>query len=142
MEEIDRELLIKEISIRLFYGVKAQVYKYDEEKGKIEVSLKIYSINTDGYVYFEINKYDINYLPIDDCRLYLRPLYSMTEEELEEFRSFHCVHDLHPYFYPTMCNMPNLTNMFNWLNKHHIDYRGLIPKGLALEAPDRMYNIK
>jgi hypothetical protein len=30
----------------------------------------------------------------------------------------------------------------DWLNKHHFDYRGLITKGLALEAPDGMYNIK
>ena len=28
----------------------------------------------------------------------------------------------------------------NWLNAHHFDYRGLIEKGLALEAPKDMYN--
>ena len=28
----------------------------------------------------------------------------------------------------------------DWLNKHHFDYRGLIEKGLALEAPEGMYN--
>lgn len=28
----------------------------------------------------------------------------------------------------------------DWLNKHHFDYRGLITKGLALEAPEGMYN--
>ena len=63
----------------------------------------------------------------------------MTEEELKEFRSFHCVYDLHPDFHPMMCNMPNLTNMFDWLNAHHFDYRGWIKKGRALEAPEDMY---
>lgn len=29
----------------------------------------------------------------------------------------------------------------DWLNAHHFDYRGLIEKGLALEAPEGMYNI-
>ena len=27
----------------------------------------------------------------------------------------------------------------DYCNKHHLDYRGLIEKGLALEAPDDMY---
>jgi hypothetical protein len=28
---------------------------------------------------------------------------------------------------------------YDWLNAHHFDYRGLIEKGLALEAPEGMY---
>jgi hypothetical protein len=28
----------------------------------------------------------------------------------------------------------------NFLLKNHLDYRGLIPMGLALEAPEGMYN--
>ena len=31
--------------------------------------------------------------------------------------------------------------LFDWLNEHHLDYRGLIEKGLALEAPEGMYEI-
>lgn len=27
----------------------------------------------------------------------------------------------------------------SWLNEHHFDYRGLIAKGLAIEAPKDMY---
>ena len=27
----------------------------------------------------------------------------------------------------------------DWLNANHFDYRGMIEKGLALEAPDGMY---
>jgi hypothetical protein len=29
--------------------------------------------------------------------------------------------------------------MIDWLNVHHFDYRNLIDKGLAIEAPDGMY---
>jgi hypothetical protein len=32
-------------------------------------------------------------------------------------------------------------NYIDWLNAHHFDYRGLIEKGLAIEAPEGMYNI-
>jgi hypothetical protein len=28
---------------------------------------------------------------------------------------------------------------YDWYNAHHFDYRGLIEKGLALEAPEDMY---
>jgi hypothetical protein len=35
-----------------------------------------------------------------------------------------------------------LNHLYDWLNAHHFDYRGLIEKGLALEAPKDMYNIK
>lgn len=30
-------------------------------------------------------------------------------------------------------------NYFDWLNRHNFDYRGLIEKGLAIEAPEGMY---
>ena len=30
--------------------------------------------------------------------------------------------------------------LVDWLNAHHFDYRGLIEKGLALEASKDMYN--
>lgn len=128
MTSEEKQLLLEDLSARLPYGVYVHI-RY----------------NTGEPCYGKLTSRDIQWfvdLKIESVKPYLRPLYSMTKEELEEFRAFHCVHDLHPYFYPMMCNMPNLTNMFNWLNKHHIDYRGLIPKGLALEAPDRMYNIK
>jgi hypothetical protein len=32
--------------------------------------------------------------------------------------------------------------LVDWLNAHYFDYRGLIKKGLALEAPEDMYNIE
>ena len=60
-----------------------------------------------------------------DAKPYLRPMSSMTEEEYREFG-----YDVLRY-----------TPMeFDWLNAHHFDYRDLIGKGLALKAPDGMYN--
>ena len=35
-------------------------------------------------------------------------------------------------FTPQYCHI-------DWLNANHFDYRGLIPMGLALEAPEGMY---
>ena len=60
---------------------------------------------------------------------YLRSMSSMTEEEESEY-----------------LNLDPLTNgwyvVADWLNAHHFDYRGLIEKGLAIEAPENMYKIK
>lgn len=129
MEKIDRELLIKEISTRLPYGVKAKVWGWDEDKGEVEVPLRIYSINTDGYVYFETNGYDVNYLNVDDCLLYLRPMSSMTGEEFEEYGNI----TEHISIGSLDFNIAK-PNAFDWLNEHHFDMRNLIEKGLAIDC--------
>lgn len=33
----------------------------------------------------------------------------------------------------------DIVDFIDWLNKNHFDYRGLIEKGLAIEAPKDMY---
>ena len=63
---------------------------------------------------------------------YLRPMSSMTEEEENKYNS------LNGY---EKGIFPHTEEAFDWLNAHHFDYRGLIEKGLALEAPEDMYNI-
>ena len=44
-------------------------------------------------------------------------------------------------YIPTL-NSFSAIKFIDWLNANHFDYRGLIEKGLALEAPEGMYNIK
>lgn len=127
MEKTDRELLIKEISSRLPYGIKVQVFGWDEEKGEVAVPLKVYSINTDGYISLEYNHYDVESVYIEDCLLYLRSMSSMTEKEMEEYKG-------------TFVELPNeeylvrTIRTIDWLNAHHFDYRGLIEKNLALDC--------
>ena len=89
-----------------------------------------------------------NWLP------YLRPMSNMTEEEKKEFnkliggentnwqlfdenRIAHC-----KSFYSVFCYFSTMGKIISWCNEHHFDYRGLIPMGLALEAPEGMYKNK
>ena len=75
----------------------------------------------------------VNYRP------YLRPMSSMTEEEKYIYR----------HMLGAILNSEGESIMFvyvedfptiiDWLLKHHFDFRGLIEKGLALEAPEDMY---
>ena len=53
---------------------------------------------------------------------YLRPMSSMTWEERKYLQKLSFPYDF-----------------VDWLNAHHFDYRGLIEKGLALEATEEMY---
>lgn len=50
----------------------------------------------------------------------------MTEEERQEYEA-------------TCSDWYETLETYDWLNAHHFDYRRLIEKGLALEAPDDMY---
>ena len=137
MKQEDKDLLLRYLSMALPYGVKALVCGWDEEKGEVEVPLKIYSTNTDGYVYFETNKYDVNYLSVEECCLYLRPLSSMTKEELEELNCL-CYHNISvqdDILCGYICGI-EITDVQNFLLRYHFDFMGLIPKGLAIEVTE------
>lgn len=72
--------------------------------------------------------YTLEYHPcIDACRPYLRPMSSMTEEEKRK--------------YIDVTQVSNHCAAIDYLNVHYFDYRGLIEKGLALEAPKDMYTV-
>jgi hypothetical protein len=62
---------------------------------------------------------------INNCRLYLRPMSSMTREEGNEL-------------FQLMGNGCD-SQRVDFYNSHYLDCRGLIEKGLALEAPEEMY---
>lgn len=68
----------------------------------------------------------------NNCRLYLRSMSSMTEEEENVYEQL--IKDIH--YKPRVSRAIKLTD---WLNAYHFDYRGLIGKGLALEAPEGIY---
>lgn len=132
MNAEEKRLLIKVLCEMLPYEVKGL------HRGEIQRLLIM-----DSFGSYQVNEYDawfdLKTVPFKPC---LRPMSSMTEEELKEFRACSCVYDLHPDFHPMMCNIANELNMFDWLNEHHFDYRGLIKRGLALEASEGMYKTK
>ena len=76
----------------------------------------------------------INCLNPEDVKPYLRPMSSMTEEESKEFAMLQTDFYSDGWLYPIAA-----VNMVDWLNANHFDFRGLIPMGLALEAPEGMY---
>ena len=120
MTREEKELLLKEISARLPYGLIVQ-YK--------RKTFEPYSEYTaDEKV--EIDDILHHRLKVLDCKPYLRPMSSMTEEESEKFEEFLELQTE----YTTGADIQFKYDMFDWLNAHHFDYRGLIEKGLAIDA--------
>ena len=139
MTEENKQLLLKDLCGRIPYGVICHyncvipIEGRELHKANCKDVLKGIIPTSDGHIGFMVGFDRVNALE-GDIKPYLRPMSSMTEEEKKEFQACHCVYELHPDFQPMMCNLANELNMFDWLNKHHFDYRGLIEKGLALEA--------
>lgn len=124
----DRELLLKDLCARLPYGVKIDRALY----GAITLNERHIESFKKGY---------------DDMLIpYLRPMSSMTEEERKEYEGF-IIHREHVNAWGQEWDIDcfsfnSVPRLINWLNAHHFDYRGLIPRGSALEAPEGMYNNK
>ena len=128
MTQEDKEILLKDLSARMPYGVKVQF----KTNSVIENKYK-FIYNVDGeYEYINIGKSNltldiIKMLSnncIDEIKPYLFPLSSMTEEQEKE-----CQQIKHSYYYDDDSFV-----LFDWYNKNHFDYRGLIEKGLAIDA--------
>ena len=125
MTQEEKELLLIDLSARLPYSTKVRAFI--GEKGENDEILGCVHI-------FNIYAHD--------CKPYLRPMSSMTEEEYEQYRkfSYYGAAGYRNNDYKEMVATPSFEKM-DFLNAHHFDYRGLIEKGLAIEAPEGMYNV-
>lgn len=116
MTKQDRQLLLKDLCARLPYGVMYNIMG-------LEHPLLLQGIFFDKTDDILLNFYEDgkNYqLYLSEVKPYLRPMSSMTNEEQIEFI--------------------DEDDYVDWLTAYHFDYRGLIEKGLALKAPEGMYN--
>ena len=111
MKQEDKELLLKDLCSRLPYGVKGNYQNSDDE-----LLRKV----TIMYRYLEPN----GMVMTGDIKPYLFHLSSMTDEQYREFLS-----TCNGY-----CDYYWTEETFDWLNKNHFDYRGLIEKELAIDA--------
>lgn len=128
MTQEDKQLLLKDLCARLPYGVKVELTKYKQKCLLCGIDGEDLYLNIDSDP-FSLRDFDI--------KPYLRPMSSMTEEEKEWlYNNFDYVESFGVKCYD------KVPEYYDWLNAHHFDYRGLIPMGLALEAPDDMYKVE
>ena len=126
MTQEEKQLLLQDLCGRLPYKPKIQWDCADYDLLALENCEPLLARIIDDSPYsYAISK------PLDEIKPYLRPMSSMTEEEVDEFTQFD-VYSESEYI------MPNY-DAIDWLNKKMFDYHGLIEKGLAIEAPEEMY---
>ena len=143
MKKEHKDLLIGDLCGRLPYKVIVEFVSYkDEEKPWFgELLCK----DLDCFMH------DVGFVEI---KPYLFPISSMTIEQFDELKEYCGLKysaslleivswtDIHSTleFWLEECPSYVIIKVFDWLNAHHFDYRGLIEMGLALEAPEGMYN--
>lgn len=117
MAQEEKELLLKDLSARLPYGVKILYYKTS------------YGATT-------LIERDIESFRKGFCNIlipYLRPLSSMTEEEKNDYLNT---------FKKSIIGTDEedgrvwTVDSIDYLNANHFDYRGLIEKGLAIAVTE------
>jgi len=140
MTQEEKELLLKVLCAMLPYGVIC--YAADNEYGE---SGMLYSVDpfekTDPNIYIQYRKGNVLSFFTSEVKPYLRPMSSMTKEEKQESR-----------WYRKDAKSDNFILYMNryveWLDSKHFDWRTdgngktMIEIGLALEAPEGLYEIK
>lgn len=149
MNHEQKQLVLKDLSARLTYGVKCEVYDC-LHKNVIETSAKLTSISS---TWFQFN-YGMGFYGtfMYVAKPYLFPLSSITDGQRKELKEILNCDGL--YFDECLgedkfiewivggsvgCetftfNIQDLARVFDFFHRHHLDYRNLIPQDLAIDA--------
>ena len=161
MTQEEKDLLIKEFCARGYSKLKC--YAPDDEYGNVGILYSIDPFEKDEpNVWIQYPKGNIVAKFISEVKPYLRPPSSMTNKEIANtikyvFKTDNVIYTSKENegigFYIVLKNKIQIKidefkiklgeygiSNIDSLNANHFDYRGLIPRGLALEAPEGMYN--
>ena len=149
MTQEDKELLLKDLCARLDTNLVCSIYRTDDEGvGHRDEILHGYCKGDIWYEFYFREDCSIGIDEVSKIKPYLFPLSSMTEEqlyeikEITEFKYNHNTLELVKWtethttleFWLEEVPQYKVIEVFDWLNKNHFDYRGLIEKGLAIDA--------
>ena len=126
LKKEERQLLLKDLSARLPYNPMVHIHDLN-------------TTDYDNYLYAD----DLDSMMAYSIRLkpYLRPISSMTEKEEKEYRKTMDKYISNSDDFSKYTEYSWTIDTFDFLNAHHFDYRDLISKGLAFEAPKDMYKL-
>ena len=137
------EILYRELSARAPYGLICSVYKVDDVEANWK-NLMLTGTYKDGdwiECYFEGG----DAVEIYRVRPFLRPYTDISEKEKKELNDPTSLTYSGTRFYADETETftsYEIGKIILWFNMHHIDYMGLIPRGLALPAPNDIYKFE
>ena len=126
----DKELLFKDLCARLPYGVKVE-YKGEEydvlgiAHGRLVLCKPFMS--------YTLNEHPL----VEEVKPYLFPLSSMTKEQKQEYSyivNYISPDDTENWKEGEFIYVEQVTQLLHFYLINHLDFRGLIPMGLALDA--------
>ena len=121
MTQEDKELLLKDLCARLDTNLVCSIYRTDDEgAGYRDEILHGYCKGDIWYEFYFREDCSISIDNVSKIKPYLFPLSSITKKTLEELSAY--------------IDIKNAYVAVEFFNSHHIDYRGLIEKGLAIDA--------
>lgn len=134
MKQEDKELLLQDLCARLPHHAKVNI------NGKIET---LDAICDDAGYYFNFLNDNEEGVNIEQIKPYLFPISNITKEQEEEYGECfdidlaNSAKNLNDKLDgKDVINGFPMYNHIDWLNKNHFDYRGLIEKGLAIDATE------
>lgn len=136
MTQEEKDLLMKDLSCRLPYGVICE-YGYGND-------LELNGIDKPNTITFKCATKSFWITDdLDKCRPYLFPMSSMTEEQEDEFNNLYYRYHESAFIFNERFSYDRYSMkdigfypyyLQDWLNSNHFDYRGLIKKGLAIDC--------
>lgn len=141
MTQNEKDLLLKDLWVRLPYRVICQCDNIKSQGVLTEIGIHYNMCR----LYDRFTAKSENCC-IFDCKPYLFPLSSMTEEQKKEISKRYNLHTSYGlcieitnhfegYGYDdNSCHLLDYLWLIDWFNENHFDYRGLISKGLAIDA--------
>lgn len=138
MTQKQKELLLKDLSARQTCGVLIQeeflvhdkMFLPDEETDRlINIDVSDWTLRTNGGSFYHI----------DEIKPYLFPLSSMTDEQKKYIADRWGINEdfnfeIDPDWGEYLVTLYDVIEFIDWLNENHFDYRGLIKKGLSIDA--------
>jgi hypothetical protein len=129
MTQEEKQILLRDLCARVPYEVQCE---YTSVQPGLEIHNEIGTLTSIDVMHNNLYnfKIDNHLVGFSDFKPFLRPMSSMTPDERFEY-------DELDHFYTK--GLTFNVDEIDWLLAHHFDFRGLIEKGLALEAPEGMY---
>ena len=142
MTQQDKDLLLRDLCARLPYGIKVAF----EEDGELIIdTITMIGWPSDEFMLYEASEF----FTIDGIKPYLRPISSMTEDEVNKLfkilkinedneKEWLKVNDINiiRLFTEEGKDFYEIAEALDYLNSIHVDYRELIEKCLAIEVTD------